>query len=225
MSKVLAAQKSLRSFVSRMKSRRRREDGAASSAQYGTCAYGAMREQAAAVAHRDYSPYLAVRAPSRRSFVSAGTSFSLRLRARFTCSTQVSRICLTIVRTSLVLQHRLERFLADIIESPSQRTALLASRIDSLRRYRSVYHVFASTAEFTIRMARKDIDSVQNQLCASSTFATLLPGDDTGFAFYRMPSRAVGLSERRWTLTGPLPEFSEVWTFDAEQNLLVFPRQ
>ena len=62
-------------------------------------------------------------------------------------------------------------------------------------------------------------------LCIGSTFATVLPGDDTAFEFYTMPSLASGVPERRWTLRGPSPKSSQVWTFDTEQDLLIRPHQ
>ena len=94
-----------------------------------------------------------------------------------------------------------------------------------MRSYRSAWHTFTPSLESTITMHMKADGWTEFMRCTGSTFATVLPGDDTAFEFYTMPSPARGVPEKRWTLKGPLPKFSQVWTFDVEQDLLVLPRQ
>ena len=140
---------------------------------------------------------------------------------------QISRNCHALIKNTPSLQHRIECFLADVIENPSQLGLPLQSRLNAVRRYRSARHAFRPYTRSTITMGLKDSGLVQTVLCVGSTYATLLPGDDATLEFYRMPSPARHVPEKRWTLSlkGTSSNSMVSWAFDDEQDLLVLPRQ
>ena len=119
----------------------------------------------------------------------------------------------------MLLQHKIECFLAGVVEGNLSATESLKDRLAAVRTWRSAWRTMQWTEKHSVRKVFDvGISEISGSVYAKSV--PLPPSDDEhSLEFYRLGSRLRGVSEKQWTLDN-LPEH-ETFTFDYEEDLLV----